>query len=80
MARIKAEMTESEIAQEYVKLGEDVALINEMIATGEKDIELMGQMRRSVGCVETILSMDWWTSEDFSDANEAISAGNAYLA
>jgi len=80
MARIKAEMTASEIAIEYLKLGDDVAQINDMIATGERDQELLDAMRRSVGFLELTVAKDWWTNEDMTSVNTAISAGNAYLA
>ena len=70
----------SEIARHYAAMGESVDLINEIIATGDKDEESLDAISRNVKHLEIMVTQTYWTTEDMSDVNAAITAGNAYIA
>ena len=72
--------TIAQIAQHYSAMGESVDLINEIIASTEKDEESIYVITRNIRHLEKMLTKDFWTSEDLSDANAAVTAGNAYIA
>ena len=73
--------TAIEIATKYTYMIESVNLINECIAAGDKDNETIECIRRNVIHLENQLTMeDIWTTEDMSDVNAAVTAGNAYIA
>lgn len=77
------EITAEEIAQHYSAMGDSVDLINGII-----DGSLMADdtqedkndcVDRNVRHLEIMVAKDFWTSEDMTDANSAISAGKTYL-
>ena len=71
---------ESELARHYAAMGESVDLINEIIATGDKDEESLDAISRNVKHLEIMVTQTYWTTENMSDVNAAITAGNAYIA
>ena len=78
------EITAEQIAQHYTAMGHSVDLINDIIA-GNRDEEMDADDRndtvsRNVEHLEIMVAKDFWTSEDMSGANAAITAGKAYSA
>ncbi len=78
------DLTTEQVQQHYTAMGHSVALINDIIAgdamaddTAEDKQDCVG---RNVGHLEIMVAKDFWTSEDMTAANAAISAGNAYVA
>ena len=78
------EITAEQIAQHYSAMGDSVDLINGII-----DGSLMADdtqedkndcVDRNVRHLEIMVAKDFWTSEDMTDANSAITAGQNYLA
>ena len=78
------EITAEEIAQHYSAMGDSVDLINGII-----DGSLMADdtqedkndcVDRNVRHLEIMVAKDFWTTEDMTSANSAISAGKEYLA
>ena len=72
--------TAAQIAQHYTAMGHSVDLINEVIATGDTDTESKDAISRNVEHLELMLTRDYWTNEDMSSVNSAITAGKAYNA
>ena len=72
--------TIAQIAQHYSAMGVSVDLINEIIATGDKDEESLDAISRNVKHLEIMVTQTYWTTENMSDVNAAITAGNAYIA
>ena len=72
--------TAAQIAQHYTAMGHSVDLINEIIATGDTDAESIDAVSRNVEHLELMLTRDFWTSEDMTAVNAAISSGHAYNA
>jgi hypothetical protein len=78
------ELTAEEIAQHYTAMGHSVDLINAIIAgTAMEDNEAADKqdcVNRNVEHLEIMVAKDFWTSEDMTSANAAITAGKAYTA
>jgi len=72
--------TAAQIAQHYTAMGHSVDLINEIVATGDKDVESLDTINRNVEHLELMKTRDYWTSEDMTSVDAAIVAGNAYNA
>jgi|TARA_R110001606_G_scaffold370351_1_gene526705 hypothetical protein len=78
--------TAEEIAQEYKAMGDSVTLINDVIAgnamTNEWDTSEDKQacVDRNVEHLEFMVAKDYWTDEDMTAVNSAITAGNGYTA
>ena len=72
--------TATEIAKHFMRMKNSVDLINKAIATSDTDIETIDVINRNVKHLELMLTEDFWTTEDMSDVNAAITAGNAYIA
>mgnify|MGYP000128762580 CR=1 FL=1 len=78
--------TAEEIAQEYKAMGDSVTLINDVIAgnamTNEWDTSEDKQacVDRNVEHLELMVAKDYWTDEDMTAVNSAITAGNGYTA
>ena len=72
--------TPTEIATDFTLMKKSVTLINEAIATSDKDTDTLSFIKRNVEHLEEMLTRDFWTTEDMSDVNAAITAGNAYIA
>jgi len=78
------EITAEEIAKNYTAMGHSVQLITDVIAgdamADEEAEERQGCVDRNVEHLELMVAKDYWTSEDMTAANAAITAGNAYTA
>lgn len=76
-------LTAEEIAKHYSAMGDSVNLINGIIdGTEMVDAEQEDKndcVDRNVRHLEIMVAKDFWTSEDMTDANSAISAGKTYL-
>jgi hypothetical protein len=77
-------ITAEEIAQSYTAMGHSVELINGII-DGSKMIDEDPQdkkdtVKRNVEHFQIMLQKDYWTNEDMTASNAAITAGNAYIA
>ena len=73
-------LTALEIATNFTKMKESISLVNEAIATNDKDEETLACVKRNIDHLEHMLTRDYWTTEDMSDVNAAITAGKAYIA
>ena len=78
------EITAEEIAQHYTAMGHSVDLINAIIAGTEGEeldaTEKQNCVDRNVEHLEIMVAKDFWTTEDMTAANAAITAGQAYTA
>ena len=78
------ELTAEQIAQHYTAMGHSVDLINAIIAgTAMEDDEASDKqdcVNRNVEHLEIMVAKDFWTTEDMTAANAAITAGKAYTA
>jgi hypothetical protein len=78
------EITTEEIAQHYSAMGDSVTLINDIIAGNafaDEDADTKQDcVDRNVEHLEIMVAKDYWTSEDMTAVNAAISAGKAYTA
>ena len=76
--------TAAQIAQHYTAMGHSVDLINAVIAetqmVDESADEKNACVDRNVEHLELMLTRDYWTSEDMTDVDAAIVAGNSYNA
>jgi hypothetical protein len=68
--------TVEEIAQDYTAMGHSVELINGIIAGTSKQ----SAVDRNVEHLELMVAKDYWTTEDMTATNAAITAGKAYTA
>ena len=78
------EITAEQIAQHYTAMGHSVDLINAIIA-GEAMADNDASKKqncvdRNVEHLELLVAKDYWTTEDMTAANAAITAGNDYEA
>jgi hypothetical protein len=78
------ELTTEEIAQDYTAMGHSVDLINAIIAgTAMADDEAEDKqdcVDRNVAHLEIMVAKDYWTDEDMTAVNAAITAGQGYTA
>ena len=78
------ELTAEQIAQNYTAMGHSVTLINDIIAgtaMAEDDAaDKQDCVDRNVEHLELMVAKDYWTTEDMTAVNSAITAGNAYTA
>ena len=76
--------TAEEIAQDYTAMGHSVDLINGIIdgtqMAGEEAEDRQSAVDRNVEHLELMVAKDYWTSEDMTAVNAAITAGKAYTA
>ena len=76
--------TAEEVAQHYTAMGHSVDLINDIVAGNQDDnmeaADLQDTVTRNVDHLEIMLAKDFWTSEDMSAANAAVTAGQSYTA
>jgi len=84
MSEIIDEVTTEEIAQHYTAMGYSVALINGIIA-GEIMVDETAEIKqdcvdRNVKHLEIMLTRTYWTDEDMTAVNSAITAGQGYTA
>ena len=78
------EVTTEEIAQHYTAMGHSVDLINDIVA-GNKDEDMEAADRqdtvdRNVEHLQLMVAKDFWTTQDMTAANAAITAGQGYTA
>ena len=76
--------TVEEIAQDYTAMGHSVELINGIIAgtsmIDEEAADKQSAVDRNVEHLELMVAKDYWTDEDMTATNAAITAGKAYTA
>ena len=80
------EKTTEGIAQDYTAMGHSVVLITDIIA-GDAMVEdwntaedKQERVDRNVAHLELMVVKDYWTDEDMTAVNSAITAGNGYTA
>jgi hypothetical protein len=78
------EKTAEEIAQDYTAMGHSVELINAIIAgtqmADDTAEEKQDCVDRNVAHLEIMVAKDYWTDEDMTAVNSAITAGQGYTA
>ena len=78
------EITAEEIAKNYTAMGHSVQLITDVIAgdamADEEAEERQGCVDRNVEHLQLMVAKDYWTDEDMTAVNSAITAGNGYTA
>ena len=78
------ELTAEQIAQNYSAMGDSVALINDVIAgnvMADDDAEdRQDCVDRNTQHLELMVAKDYWTTEDMTAVNAAITAGKAHTA
>lgn len=78
------ELTAEQIAQNYTAMGHSVTLINDIIAgtaMAEDDAtDKQDCVDRNVEHLELMVAKDYWTDEDMTAVNAAITAGQGYTA
>jgi hypothetical protein len=78
------ELTVEQIAQHYTAMGHSVDLINAIIAgtamADDDAAEKQDCVDRNVEHLELMVAKDFWTTEDMTAVNAAITAGKAYSA
>ena len=78
------EITIEQIAQHYTAMGHSVDLINAIIAgeamADDDAAEKQDCVDRNVEHLELMVAKDYWTDEDMTAVNAAITAGNSYTA
>ena len=76
--------TAEDIAQDFTAMGHSVELINGIIdGTKMADDEAedkQSTVDRNVEHLELMVAKDYWTDEDMTAVNAAITAGNSYTA
>ena len=76
--------TAEDIAQDFTAMGHSVTLINEVIAgtqmADESAEDRQGAVDRNVEHLELMVAKDYWTTEDMTAVNAAITSGQAYTA
>ena len=77
------ELTKEEIAHNYTIMGHSVTLINGLIAGTARGLysteEKKECMSRNIEHLETMKAQDYWTTEDMTAVNKAITDGKEYL-
>ena len=78
------EITAEQIAQHYTAMGHSVDLITAIIAgtamANDDAADKQDCVNRNVEHLEIMVAKDFWTTEDMTAANAAITAGKAYTA
>ena len=76
--------TAEEIAQDYTAMGHSVDLINGIIdgsqMADESVEDRQSAVDRNVEHLELMVAKDYWTDEDMTASNAAITAGKAHTA
>ena len=68
-------LTAEEIAQHYSAAMDSVTLINELMALDTRDDEQIDMVSRNVEHLKIMMTRDFWTTEDLSPFQAAITAG-----
>ena len=78
------ELTTEQIAQHYTAMGHSVQLITDVIAgnamADDDAEERQGCVDRNVEHLELMVAKDYWTDENMTAVNAAITAGKGYTA
>ena len=78
------ELTAEQIAQHYTAMGHSVDLINAIIAgdamADDDASDKQHCVDRNVEHLEIMVAKEFWTDEDMTAVNAAITAGEAYTA
>jgi hypothetical protein len=78
------EITSEQIAQNYSAMGDSVDLINAIIAgdtmADDDAADRQDCVDRNVEHLELMVAKDYWTGEDMTAVNAAITAGQGYTA
>lgn len=74
------EITAEQIAQHYSAAMDSVNLLNAGQPEGMDDAEWADCVNRNVEHLEIMVAKDFWTNEDMTAVNAAITAGKAYTA
>ena len=78
------EITTEQIAQNYTAMGHSVQLITDVIAgdamADDAAEERQSCVDRNVEHLQLMVAKDYWTDEDMTAVNAAITAGNGYTA
>ena len=78
------ELTAEQIAQNYTAMGHSVQLITDVIAgdamADDEAEERQACVDRNVAHLQLMVAKDYWTSEDMTAVNAAITAGQGYTA
>jgi len=73
-----------QLAQDYIAMGHSVDLINGIIdgtkMADESAEDRQGAVDRNVEHLEIMVAKDYWTTEDMTASNAAITAGKAHTA
>lgn len=74
--------SEEEIAQDYTAMGHSVTLITDVIAgdamANDTAKDKQDCVDRNVEHLEQMVAKDYWTNEDMTAVNSAVTAGNGY--
>ena len=68
--------TPEEIAQHYSAAMDSVNLINDLMAQDSRDAEEQDTVSRNVEHLQIMVAKDFWTTEDLTPLNDAITAGS----
>jgi hypothetical protein len=68
--------TAEEIAGHYSAAMDSVNLINELMAQDSRTAEEQDTVDRNVGHLKIMVAKDFWTTEDLTPLNNAITAGS----
>ena len=75
--------TAEEIAQDYTAMGHSVELINGIIdgskMADDEEADKKDTVKRNVEHLELMKDKDYWTTEDMTAVDSAISSGNSYI-
>jgi hypothetical protein len=75
--------TAESIAQDYTAMGHSVELINGIIdgskMADESEEDKKDCVKRNVEHLELMVAKDYWTNEDMTAVNSAVTDGSAYL-
>ena len=78
------EKTKEEIAQDYTAMGHSVELINAIVGgtamADDTAEEKQDCVDRNVEHLGLMKAKDYWTSEDMTEVDKAITAGKGYTA
>jgi len=78
------EITSEQIAQHYTAMGHSVQLITDVIAgdamADDDAEERQGCVDRNVEHLQLMVAKDYWTDENMTAVNAAITAGQGYTA
>ena len=69
-------MTPEEIAQNYSAAMDSVNLINTLMAQDSRTTEEQETVSRNVEHLQIMVAKDYWTTEDLTPLNDAITAGS----